>query len=131
MTTMTHESHIVHTELPSGFNFADSIQSEHFERTGSVNGASKVCLVRIDGVPQLAVRLRPPRTLDDVRSPDLEAETVEEYIKDYGTGWRDAQADRTWDHDVSNAYDDGFMDRAAGRIKWHTTYCESHDECGA
>ena len=164
----------IHDTLPSGFSYADRLQTEAFERTCSVNGASKVCLVRAtaaeiaaeadilqaggpDEYPRgyyehlaerntadLAVRLRPPRTLADVdrhliridfRERNIpEAERLEWYKDQYNAGYKAARRsgdstafDRGY---TSHAWDDGYLDGAAGRAKWHLTYCTDHDTCG-
>ena len=137
----------VHDRLPNGFVLADRLQIESFERTGSVNGASKVCFVCNgldpvvkDGVVvqsgyDLAVRLRPPSRLEDVAS-NLgrgAVKTVEEYIAEYNRGWNAGRRGTGREFDTgytSHAYDDGYLDAAAGRMKWHLTYCPDHDECG-
>ena len=91
-------THTIHDSLPSGFDFADEHQTESFTRSGSIHGASKVCLVRADdhavkaeadilqasgpdefprgyyehlavqNTARVACRLRPPRSLDDLES---------------------------------------------------------------
>ena len=145
--TITVTEHKIHDHLPSGFSFADAIQSEEFSASGSVHGASKVCLVRVnvEGDPDaadLAVRLRPPRTVDDIRGPlgrrAAESLGLEGYIAQYNLGWqastrvgRTGQSSEAWNSGMTNyAWDDGYLDHAAGRSKWHLTYCADHDECG-
>jgi hypothetical protein len=34
------------------------------------------------------------------------------------------------DAGTSHAWDDGYLDRAAERTKWHLTWCLDHDTCG-
>jgi hypothetical protein len=116
--TLTHK---IHEKLPDGFHFADPLQIDSFEATGSVNGAAKVCLVAGAGeLPRLACRLRPPF---DWSSDDIE---------DYKDGWADARA--AWPLDeVATPYAMGYRDAAEGRMKWHLAYCTDHTEggCGA
>lgn len=56
---------------------------------------------------------------------------MESYIKEYNAGW--ATAGRTSDSEKYNsgnyswAWEDGYLDRAAGREKWHLLACERHD----
>lgn len=149
---MTITEHKIHDSLPSGFVYADTLQVAQFYTTGFVHGASKVCLVRTKGDPysdELAVRLRPPRTLNDIRSPlgrraaaaqstlNL-TEVADWYIAQYNLGWqastrvgRTGQSSEAWESGfTNNAWDDGYLDQAAGRPKWHLTYCADHDECG-
>jgi hypothetical protein len=153
--TITATWHTVHPSLPSGFAFADPHQEAEFDASGSVHGASKVCLVRpgADTELLLAVRLRPPRSSDDIRSPlgrraALEStlafattdpiEAARWYIDQYNLGWqastrvgRTGQSSEAWDSGMTNyAWDDGYLDHAAGRPKWHLTYCSDHDACG-
>lgn len=147
--TITDTEHKVHDTLPSGFAYADNLQTEQFEATGSVHGASKVALIRMqmDG-SYLAVRLRPPRTINDIRSPlglraakansNTPLEAAEWYIAQYNLGWqastrvsRTGQESEAWSSGETNfAWDDGYLDRAAQRPKWHLTYCADHDACG-
>lgn len=91
--------HQIHDSLPSGFQYADELQTADFEQTCSVNGAAKACLVRADAdeikheadllqsqgpdefprgyyeslaertTARLAVRLRPPRSWSDADRP--------------------------------------------------------------
>lgn len=55
----------------------------------------------------------------------------ERYVRDYRKGWRDSAnpSDRTAfaDGSGSDAYDDGYLDRATEREKWHLAWCENHD----
>ena len=166
--------HQIHDRLPTGFQYADVHQAAQFEQSCSVGGASKVCLVRApadeikheadllqsqgpDEFPRgyyeslarlnlakLAVRLRPPRSYDDIRRPLITraareagipaAEWRDWYIREYNAGYK--AASRTSDSPsfdrgvTSHAWDDGYLDRAAGRMKWHLTYCADHDTCG-
>lgn len=103
----------------------------------------------VERTARLAIRLRPPRTWGDVVSPvarrwagltgfvvsnDDNAEARDWYVNQYNAGW--AAAGRSgdsaaWDSgQTSAAWDDGYLDRAAGRAKWHLTWCLDHDECG-
>lgn len=121
----------IHNRLPSGFTYANALQADAFDATGSVHGASKVAMVDEGRGAWLAIRLRPPRTLEDVRSQlgRDSVRTVEEYISEYNKGWRCAGQAGDFPSGTY-AFDDGYMDRAAGRAKWHLTYCADHDECG-
>lgn len=140
-------THRIHDRLPSGFSYANELQDEEFQKTGSVNGASKVCLVRVD-VPEryqnyladLAIRLRPPRSIEDVVSRlgreaalkqcDEDGESLRWYIAEYNRGWAAGARGPIDRSEQSHAWDDGYLDRAAGRAKWHLTYCSNHDDCG-
>ena len=146
--------HQIHEKLPSGFAYANPLQVDEFNRTdGSINGARKVCLVLTsseDGVPPaLAVRLGPPKTAASIKSspalqePAMRAEirltSAQEdsarrwYIEEYNRGWAAARREVSAEFDTgtsSAAFDDGYLDRAAGRPKWHLTYCTDHDRCG-
>lgn len=140
--TITTAEHRVHDRVPSGFALANEQQADEFEFSGSVHGASKVCLVDIGGSTELAVRLRPPRSLEDIRSPlGLEAARKHDfgwYVDQYNLGWqastrvsRTGQPSEAWGSGTTNyAWDDGYLDHAAGRPKWHLTYCRDHDTCG-
>lgn len=146
--TITATEHRIHDSLPSGFHFADQHQAEDYAEIGSVNGASKVCLVHTEDGPRLAIRLRPPRTLDDIegdlghRAALLHSndpkQAAEWYVAQYNLGWqastrvgRTGQDSEAWDSgSTSPAWDDGYLDHAAGRPKWHLTYCVDHDTCG-
>lgn len=122
----------IHERLPSGFTYANNLQIETFEASGSVDGAAKVVLVADAGeLPRLAFRARPPRALHNVQSSlgRASVSTVEDYRAEYEKGWR--AASRTTDFPSgTGAHDDGYLDRASGRAKWHLTYCADHDECG-
>lgn len=139
---------IVHARVPSGFVLANDLQQQEFVDTGSVQGASKVALVAttddrllnaelaeregFEGYLELAVRLRPPRFLKSVRSSlgRSSVETVEDYIREYNNGWNHAVRSTEYPTGKSDAYEDGYLDRAAGRAKWHLTHCADHDNCG-
>lgn len=124
-------THTIHAALPSGFTFANELQSEAFAATGSVNGASKVALVSTPAGTDLAIRMRPPRTLEDIASVLGRGcvTTSEEYRSEYEKGWRRAAGPADMGGG-SHAHDDGYLDRAAGRSKWHLSWCLDHDECG-
>ena len=165
----------IHDSLPSGFQYADVHQAAQFDKSCSVNGAAKVCLVRADAdeiehearilelagphtfptsyfrelaeraTARLAVRLRPPRSWADVDRPLIRqaanergltcpTERLKWYIAEYNAGYKAASrsGDSTaWERGyTSHAWDDGYLDRVAGRMKWHLTYCIDHDTCG-
>lgn len=158
--------HKVHDTLPSGFAYANAFQAEEYAATGLVHGASKAVFVRArggmlsccalsgvgacDDAPHvdLAIRFRPPRTINDIRSPlgisaakansNTPLEAAEWYIAQYNLGWqastrvdRTGQSSEAWNSGVTNhAWDDGYLDHATGRAKWHLTYCSDHDNCG-
>lgn len=146
--TITNTEHRIHDRLPSGFRFADRHQAEDYAESGSVNGASKVCLVGTEDGTRLAVRLRPPHTIYDIESPlgyraallhdEDPIEAARWYVTQYNLGWqastrvgRTGQDSEAWDSgSTSPAWDDGYLDHAAGRPKWHLTHCVDHDECG-
>lgn len=138
--------HQIHERLPNGFHFADALQAKSFAETGSINGASKVALVRRDhGKTFVACRLRPPRTWGDVVSPSARGEAGRTgfidrpdnreardwYVSEYNAGWAAARRgtdDGPFQRGISSmAYDDGYLDLVAGRMKWHLTYCANHD----
>jgi hypothetical protein len=61
----------------------------------------------------------------------------EKYAKEYEAGWRAASRPESakWDSGASSdAWDDGYLDRAALRDKWHLVTCPKHGnldgECG-
>lgn len=129
------------SRLPSGFSWADQIQEKQYAAKGIVHGASKVILVGED----LAVRLHPPKTANPLLRRPLIAneakakgfcatQTLEWYIKEYNRGWaagRSSGVNREWDSGMSShSFDDGYLDAAAGRPKWHLTHCADHDVCG-
>lgn len=131
--------HKVHDRLPSGFSIANGLQETEYNVSGSVHGAAKVCFVsrmaslgNMDfPVTDLAVRLRPPRTLEDIRSNLGVRGMLDavQYRLEYEKGW--ARAKRTSEYPSgSYAQEDGYLDSAAGRAKWHLTYCSNHDACG-
>lgn len=128
----------VHMNLPKGYVWATEAQLEQFAVQGYVLGA-RVCYVGGD----LAVKLRPPETWFAVRGtlPHREArekglcasEALAEYIREYNNGWQAGGLvySEAWDSGMTGAaWDDGYLDRAAGRPKWHLTHCRDHDVCG-
>lgn len=143
--------HKVHDTLPSGFRVADELQSEQYEETGQIFGAAKVIFFRApSGCVYVAVRLRPPRSFSDILHRGLVIREMQHrgwrvtltendeardwYIGEYNRGWAAAARPglcRDWDSGFStHAFDDGYLDRAAQRMKWHLTYCTDHDNCG-
>lgn len=136
----------IHHVLPSGFTLANEAQAEEFAKTGSINGASKVVLVASEawGVlsPDVALRLRPPREWKDVLSmvarahaelqgyDDVDARAW--YLTQYNLGYAAATRgdSKAWNTGLTSAaWDDGYLDRRAERGKWHTTYCQNHNDC--
>jgi len=130
-------------KLPSGFSYADAHQIAQFEERGVVNGASKVCLVGDEQT--LAVRLHPPKNFDSLitRRPLIRiaseqagvegAEGLAWYRNQYNAGYAAANriSSRAWESGSTNhAWDDGYLDRAAQRPKWHLSHCVNHDTCG-
>lgn len=135
----TCNGHRVHDSLPSGFSYANDLQSDEYNRTGSVNGAAKVIYVRgyTEGnvrLPylNLAVRLRPPMSIDDVRSNIGAAGMLDaaQYRTEYEKGWARAKRTDEYPSGGSGALEDGYLDQAAGRPKWHLAHCTDHDHCG-
>jgi len=143
--------HPVHATLPSGFAYATERQEDEYWWSGSVNGAAKVCFVKVgdlDDVPRLAVRLRPPRSMADVNSPivlaqmrnlgvwsgrddDLRARDwyIDQYNLGFSAGRRGSTSKRWESSETPHAWDDGYLDAVKGLPKWHVTYCpEAH--CG-
>ena len=120
-------NHKVHDSLPEGFSFADRLQVASFMATGSIPGASKVCLVAGAGdLPRLATRLRPPRDWDDV------------WRQNYKDGWRDGKSLTPREYtggDLDTTYAAGYRDAAENRMKWHLAHCSDHGDheggCGA
>jgi len=134
------------TQIPSGFHAADLHQQQSFRDTGSINGAAKVTVLP-DGT--VCTRLRPPHRWAAVVSPLARrfagltgfvisnpdnAEARDWYVAEYNAGWqasrRGTEHGPFQDGTSSDAYDDGYLDAAAGRMKWHLTYCTDHDTCG-
>lgn len=142
----------IHDLLPSGFSYADAVQSEAYSTRGYVPGARKLCVVRTAEGSYLAVRLGPPTgaktlgrrgyMLRDARNagvnPALEHRLLEWYVREYNTGFmagrrsaRGGPTPRAWDSGHSSAaYDDGYLDAVADRPKWHLAHCVDHDACG-
>lgn len=94
---------------------------------------------------RLAVRLGPPRKLssvthrglirNDLQGRGLEGDeaTLAWYVEQYNLGWaagRRGTSDRFATGYTPHSWDDGYLDAAAGRPKWHVTHCANHDECG-
>jgi hypothetical protein len=57
-----------------------------------------------------------------------------EYRRDYDRGWRySGRPGATLDHGdeirAPDAWYDGYLDRGAGREKWHRLHCANHDAC--
>jgi hypothetical protein len=89
--------------------------------------------------PALACRLRPPRRWEDIVSPvgrkGVNGPAGRDwYIEEYNNGWacaRRGSEDNPFSRGTSShAFDDGYLDAASGRMKWHLTYCADHDNCG-
>lgn len=126
-----HETPTVHDGPPSGFHFADRLQAESFYATGSIDGASKVCFVRVmgnepdksEGRTALATRLRPPRDWPDAM------------ILAYKAGWKAGKALDSDNGIQGEAFWKGYRDAAENRMKWHLAYCTDHGDhdggCGA
>lgn len=114
---MTHKTH---ETVPDGFSFADRLQVDSFMATGSIDGASKVCLVAGPGdLPRLACRLRPPH----LWTPDM--------VEDYKDGWADGKTLTPREHtdgDLDTAYAGGYRDAAENRMKWHLAHCKNHGD---
>ena len=139
-------THQIHDALPKGFAFANALQAEHYAANGWVHGARKVCWVRdilsrrdaVSRPSTLAVRLGPPKSFSAIHSElgkqdALMFANADQarywYIREYEKGWRSAA--RTSEMpDGSLAFDDGYLDKATGRPKWHLTFCTDHDNCG-
>jgi len=152
---MTHK---IHDEMPSGFHWANDLQVDQYNATGSVRGAGKVVFVRHPDTDEpledereevgLGVRLEPPHRWSHVVSPLARAyagrhgfvvsnpdnaEALNWYVAEYNLGFRHgrrAYAGTFETSATSAAYDDGYLDGRQGRGKWHTTYCTDHDACG-
>lgn len=95
---------------PDGFHLADRLQVADFAASGSISGAAKVTH---DGV-DLCTRLRPP------------ADRSDSYIAAYRAGWLLAKTGHDITPNASRALWAGFLDRSAGRMKWHSSYCLLH-----
>jgi hypothetical protein len=56
---------------------------------------------------------------------------IDLYRDQYERGWKAANSlseSRVWESGMSSdAFDDGYLDAAAGREKWHMTRCANHD----
>lgn len=124
--------HTIHDTLPSGFTVANDLQAEAFHATGSINGASKVCLVRTATGVDVAFRSRPPMFVKSIMSTlgRGDVDSAEEYVAEYNKGWRYAREHESGHPGGSFAMEDGWLDAVAGRAKWHLTYCADHDACG-
>lgn len=132
------------TTIPSGFARPDQGQADAFEELGYVPGARKI--VTADDGALVAVRLGPPKSVDHIQSIARTAMVAwlltaaqrnaarDQYIRDYNAGWTAAGRpgdSKRWDSGTTpHAWDDGYLDRAAGRPKWHLTHCRDHDTCG-
>lgn len=125
------ENVTIHKGLPSGFARANELQLAEYLETGYVQGARKVCLIEGREAAELAVRLGPPRFLKSIRSNlgQSDVDSAEEYVEQYNKGWRAASRADSYP-DMGWAMEDGYLDRAAGRAKWHLTFCSDHDNCG-
>lgn len=58
----------------------------------------------------------------------------EQYVRDYRRGWRDSQRIARGAQETafqrgegSVAYEDGYLDHAAERKKWHLAHCDVHE----
>lgn len=139
----------IQDRTPNGFSPANQQQVDRYLDTGSVNGAAKVVFVRtnpdhasyaesilaqragVEGALTLAVRLKPPRTIGDIESiARRETTDLERYKSEYNAGWKASGRGSDWPDGTSHSWDDGYLDRAAGRAKWHLTWCLDHDNCG-
>lgn len=56
--------------------------------------------------------------------------TRAEYNRLYNNGWRASANAGGLDGDHPEAWEDGYLDYAAGRDKWHLRDCPDHDTCG-
>lgn len=166
-------THNLFDYLPSNFGYANPQQAEEYAQTGAVTGASRVIFVvdqdalqvetdflmlagdkahsRVfyenearERIRALAIRLRPPCSLDEIKSTLGKRVALEEYagsghqalawyIQEYSRGWSAGKRGSGKEFATgytNHAYDDGYLDATAGRIKWHLTYCTDHDNCG-
>lgn len=52
------------------------------------------------------------------------------YVRDYNRGWKADQRGTSLESGdragASKAWEDGFLDHAAGRPKWHLARCKAH-----
>lgn len=136
-------THRIHDSLPEGFHFADRLQASDYFRTGSINGAAKVALVKYgEGPIRVSCRLRPPHRWEAIVSEAKlfwgltggRVDTAEGrlaggqwYIEEYKRGWEAGRAGKA-DADATPAYVDGYRDAAENRMKWHLAYCPDHGD---
>jgi hypothetical protein len=142
----TKAQHKIHPKLPNGFSYADRMQTEQYHTyEGIIFGARKVIFVdNGEGGYDIAVQMHPPKSVRGLKRRPLIRRALQEagisddqaiawYIAEYNRGWEGARREncREWqDGSGSHAFDDGYLDRAAGRPKWHLAHCANHDECG-
>jgi len=88
--------------------------------------------------------LRPPRSIYEIRSAlgfahakrvadatNSLTYALSHYRKEYSNGWKAGLrgGSRAWENGTAtDAYEDGYLDAAAGREKWHLTHCTNHDD---
>lgn len=53
-----------------------------------------------------------------------------EYAAGYATAQRTSESRKYNSGEYSWAWEDGYLDAAAGRGRWHLAHCPNHDECG-
>ena len=82
-------------------------------------------------------QIRPGDFANEVDAPGRYAvphHLGEQYVRDYRRGWRDsARIARGAEETAfqtgagSHAYEDGYLDHAAERKKWHLAHCDLHE----
>ena len=61
-----------------------------------------------------------------LRRPEV---TREDYNREYNNGWRAGARFSGLDGIHTDAWEDGYLDYATDRPKWHLRECTDHDNC--
>lgn len=88
----------------------------------------------------ITTAIRPEDFANEVDAPGRYAvphHLGEQYVRDYRRGWRDSQRIARGARETdfqrgmgSRAYEDGYLDHAAERKKWHLAHCNHHANDG-
>ena len=88
---------------------------------------------------ETGAKLRPPVSIEAIACEVSRSQVrlngcVNWYVREYNNGWsagRRGGESKAWGSaETSAAWDDGYLDAAAGRPKWHLAHCTNHDNCG-
>jgi hypothetical protein len=62
----------------------------------------------------------------------IAAHGIESFKREYRNGWKAAEGESViWNNGGgSTAWESGYLDRAAGRERWHLLRCPDHNTCG-